>query len=118
MGGMRRLTVIGAMLCSTALASCVQSEQTSNRPQPRTHTVIMEGMRFRPDVITVTSGDTVVWVNKDLVPHSATSATAGLDSKVILANQSWRYTVSEQSGDFDYICSFHPTTMTAKLQVR
>ena len=52
--------------------------------------VIMEGMVFQPDVITVASGDTVVWVNKDMVPHSATSAAAGFDSKVIPANTSWR----------------------------
>jgi plastocyanin len=118
MVSIRTLTVVGAMLCSTALASCAQSEPATNRPQPKTHTVIMEGMVFRPDVITVTSGDTIVWVNKDIVPHSATSAAAGFDSKAILANESWRYTVPEQKGDFDYICWFHPTTMTAKLQVR
>jgi plastocyanin len=52
------------------------------------------------------------------MPHAATSAAAGFDSKVILVNKSWRYTVPQQKGDFDYICSFHPTTMTAKLQVR
>ena len=77
---------------------------------------MIEGMVFRPDVITVASGDTIVWVNKDIVPHSATSAAAGFDSKVISANTSWRHSV-EQTGDFDYVCSFHPT-MTAKLQVR
>jgi hypothetical protein len=55
---------------------------------------------------------------EDMMPHAATSAAAGFDSKVILVNKSWRYTVPQQKGDFDYICSFHPTTMTAKLQVR
>lgn len=117
MVSIRTLTVVGAMLCSTALASCAQSESATNRPQPTTHTVIMEGMVFRPDVITVTSGDTIVWVNKDMVPHSATSAAAGFDSKVIPPNQSWRYTVPQQTVDFDYICSFHPT-MIATLHVR
>jgi plastocyanin len=118
MVSIRTLTVVGAVLCSTALASCAQSEQASNRPQPKTHTVIMEGMVFQPDVIAVTSGDTIVWVNKDMVPHSATSAAAAFDSKVIPANKSWRHTVHQQKGDFDYICSFHPTTMKAQLQVR
>jgi plastocyanin len=114
----RTLTVIGALLCIAALASCAQSEAERNRPQPKTHTVIMEGMVFRPDVMTVATGDTIVWVNKDMVPHSATSAVAGFDSRLIAASESWRYTVPEQPGDFDYICSYHPTTMVAKLQVR
>jgi plastocyanin len=75
----------------------------------------MEGMVFQPDVINVKSGDTIVWVNKDLVPHTATSAGAGFDSKVVAAHKDWRHTL-EQRGAFDYVCSFHPT-MTAKLHV-
>ena len=34
----------------------------------KTHTVTIEGMRFQPEVLTVARGDTIVWVNKDLVP--------------------------------------------------
>ena len=52
-------------------------------------------MRFQPEVLTVAPGDTVVWVNKDLVPHTATSKAGGFDSKEIQADKSWRYT-SEQ----------------------
>jgi plastocyanin len=114
----RTLTVVGALLSIAALASCAQSEPARNRRQPTTHTVIMEGMVFRPDVITVATGDTIVWLNKDMVPHSATSAAAGFDSQVIAANKSWRYMVHQEPGDFDYICSYHPTTMTAKVEVR
>jgi plastocyanin len=113
----RILRPLGVLLFGVALASCAPSDAASARPRPKTHTVIMEGMAFRPSVITVSRGDTIVWVNKDLVPHSATSATAGFDSAVIQATQSWRHTV-QQSGDFEYICSYHPTTMKAKLEVR
>jgi plastocyanin len=76
----------------------------------------MEGMAFMPDVLTVAAGDTVVWINKDLVPHTATSSAAGFDSKNVAASKSWRYTV-DRTGDFDYVCSFHPT-MTAQLHVQ
>jgi plastocyanin len=117
MVGIRPLGVFGIMVCGTMLASCAQSEEASARSQPKIHTVIMEGMVFQPDVITVASGDTIVWVNKDMVPHSATSAAGGFDSKVIQANKSWRHT-AQQKGEFDYICSYHPATMKAKLQVR
>src|SRR2546423_277336 len=33
-------------------------------------------MEFHPAVLTVAAGDTVVWVNRDIVPHTAT-ATGG-----------------------------------------
>jgi plastocyanin len=57
-----------------------------------------------------------VWVNKDLVPHTATSKAGGFDSQVIPAEQSWRFT-ARKKGEFAYICAFHPT-MTATLQVK
>jgi plastocyanin len=117
-GNSRHTTVgiVGALLCAVALVSCGGSAETPHRPRAKTHTVIMEGMVFQPNMITVAAGDTIVWVNKDMVPHSATSNTAGFDSKVIQANASWQ-TRMERPGDFDYVCSFHPM-MTAKLQVR
>ncbi len=55
------------------------------RPKPKTHAVTMENMRFQPESLTVASGDSVVWVNKDLVPHTATSKAGGFDSQVIQA---------------------------------
>jgi plastocyanin len=78
--------------------------------------VSIEGMAFMPEVLTVSAGDTVVWINKDLVSHTATSTVAGFDSEIVDAGESWRYTV-DRKGDFDYLCSFHPT-MTAKLHVQ
>ena len=116
MVSIRTLGTAGLLTCAVALASCAQSEQTNDRPAAKAHTVIMEGMAFSPEVITVTAGDTIVWINKDLVPHTATSSVLGFDSKIVEASKSWRYR-AERTGDFDYLCSFHPT-MTAKLLVR
>jgi plastocyanin len=106
----------GVLLLGGVLTSCAPSEEEPLRPAPQTHTVYMEGMGFRPQEITVNAGDTIVWVNRDLVPHSATSAEAGFDSKVIDAYKSWRVTM-ERPGAFAYVCTFHPT-MTATLHVR
>jgi plastocyanin len=58
--------------------------EAGTAPRPTTHTVTIEGIQFRPQTLTVAAGDTIVWVNKDLVAHTATSATAGIfDSKLI-----------------------------------
>jgi plastocyanin len=112
----RTLGTAAVLVCALAVASCGEYERLPERPPAKTHTVIMEGMRFRPGVLTVRTGDTIVWVNRDLVPHSATSQAAGFDSKVVAANKSWQ-TRLERAGDFEYVCTFHPT-MTARLQVR
>lgn len=112
----RTLGVTAALVCAAVLASCARLQPPADRPPAKTHNVTMEGMAFQPSVIAVAPGDTIVWVNRDMVPHSATSDTAGFDSKVVQAHGSWRTSI-ERTGDFEYVCSFHPL-MTAKVQVR
>jgi len=61
-------------------------------------------------------GDSVVWVNKDLIPHTATSKAAKFDSGVVVAGNSWKTTLATR-GTYGYVCSFHPT-MTGTITVR
>jgi plastocyanin len=81
---------------------------------PKTHTVTIEATTFTPDRLTVAVGDTVVWINKDPFPHTATSAGA-FDSGGIDPEKSWKF-LPAKKGSFDYICTFHPT-MKARLTV-
>jgi len=78
-------------------------------------TVSMDGTRFQPQSLTVKAGDTIVWVNKDPFPHTATSTSASFDSHTIAPGASWSY-IAAQKGQFAYACAFHPT-MTATLFV-
>jgi plastocyanin len=71
-----------------------------------THVVQVEGMSFKPAVLTVKPGDTVVWQNKDIVPHTATAA-GKFDSKQIAGGASWSWT-ARTKGRHDYVCSYHP----------
>jgi plastocyanin len=80
-----------------------------------THTVSIEATSFQPQTLTVKAGDSVVWVNKDPFPHTATSQTAGFDSHAIAPGKSWTY-VARKKGDFAYVCMLHPT-MKATLRV-
>jgi plastocyanin len=84
--------------------------------RPRTHTVVIEGTRFQPESLTVRTGDTIVWVNNDLFPHTATATNSTFNSQVIAAGASWKY-VAKKKGEFPYGCVFHPT-MKASLLVR
>jgi plastocyanin len=81
-----------------------------------THVVVIESMRFNPASLTVNRGDRVVWENKDLVPHTATSDTTAFDSEDLAVQAAWAY-VAEKAGDYAYHCAYHPT-MTARLIVR
>src|SRR3954469_9766880 len=73
-----------------------------------THTVVIEAMEFKPAIFTVKKGDRVVWVNKDLFPHTATASDRSFDSKEIPAGKRWIY-IATVSGNHPYVCSLHPT---------
>ncbi|HEX6212694.1 MAG TPA: cupredoxin family copper-binding protein [Methylomirabilota bacterium] len=97
------------------LLLCGLGPAAATAGSPATHTVVIEGMRFVPEVLTVKAGDTVVWVNRDLFPHTATAESDAFDSGLIAADSSWRHTPAAQ-GEFPYVCTYHPT-MTGTLRV-
>lgn len=74
--------------------------------RPATHTVVIEGLKFVPEALTVRSGDKVVWLNKDPYPHTAT-AKGVFDSRSIAEGRSWKYTAGKP-GEYPYVCTFHP----------
>ena len=98
-----RATVAAAAFSIAALAAAAE-----------THTVTIESLQFKPAVLTVRQGDTVVWVNRDVVPHTATTKPT-FDSGEIAAGRSWKM-VANKKGRYDYICTVHPT-MKATLVV-
>ena len=88
---------------------CVVSGTGAAEPAKRAvHTVTIEAMKYSPEHLTVHAGDTVVWINKDLFPHTVTDVSKRFDSHEIKPNASWRY-VAKARGEFAYVCTLHPT---------
>ena len=81
-----------------------------------TYTVTIENLQFSPAELTVRRGDRIVWVNKDLFPHTATAKDKTFDSGSIDASGSWVLN-ADKVGDHPYGCSFHPT-MNGQIHVR
>ncbi len=86
------------------------------KSEPQSHTVLIRDFKYVPETLTVKTGDTVIWKNEDIVPHTATTRGKGFDSKNIAAGASWKY-VANRPGVYSYICTYHPT-MKAKLTVK
>lgn len=105
---------VAATLCLTACSGCQSA--AADRPEPATHTITIAEMRFQPESLTVNAGDTVVWINKDLFPHTATSQAGAFNSSAIEAGRSWQFTPATK-GAFAYVCTFHPS-MKATLRIR
>ena len=112
----RRTATAWAVLCVLATyAAAFRLGAEAAVRTPVTHTVTVDSARFSPADLTINAGDSVVWINKDLLAHTATTVKAGFDSKVIQPGESWRYT-ARRKGEFAYACSFHP--MKAILRVK
>ena len=73
----------------------------------KTHTVRIEGMKFIPERLEVAAGDTVVWTNKDFLPHSVTAREARVESGDLAPDKTWRFT-ARKKGEMHYICRLHP----------
>ncbi|HEV3050123.1 MAG TPA: cupredoxin family copper-binding protein [Longimicrobium sp.] len=81
----------------------------------RTHAVAIRGFAYAPDTVVAAPGDTVVWTNGDVVPHTATVA-GRWDTGEIRGSASGRI-VAGEAGTYAYVCAFHPT-MRGTLVVR
>jgi hypothetical protein len=52
-----------------ALLPSSSTGQATSKPKPVTHTLTIEGMQFGPATLAVKTGDSIVWVNKDMFPQ-------------------------------------------------
>jgi len=108
----RRVLVVAF---ATAAAACARAARGAQPAAAGRHTVVIEGMAFSPATLHVRRGDRITWVNKDLVPHTATAKDRSFDSGRIAAGASWSR-VASRRGTLEYDCTYHPT-MTATLVV-
>ena len=60
-----------------------------------------------PEHLEISLGDTVIWINEDLAPHTATALDGSWETEIMETGQRVRV-VFGMSGVFDYFCAFHP----------
>src|ERR1044071_6291180 len=74
---------------------------------PGTNEVWMQGNAFNPSSITVNSGTTITWRNKDSAAHTVTSNSGSeLNSGTISGGGSFTHQFNT-AGTFSYHCTFH-----------
>ncbi len=85
--------------------------QKSSKPQ--THIVEIRDMRFQPENLNVHKGDTIVWINRDIVAHDVTEENKAWASPSLAMNASWKKAITKNAS---YFCSIH-VVMKGKLSV-
>jgi|SRR5699024_10281336 len=120
--------VLGILLLFAVLIACKnpetkqlstdKAEKALTQENPKsvpTDTIIIKGMRYQPDKLTVHKGDKVIWINKDVVVHDVTDVEdESQTSGNIEIGGRYELTVNE---DLNYFCSIHPT-MKASIIVK
>ncbi|HVP64301.1 MAG TPA: cupredoxin domain-containing protein [candidate division Zixibacteria bacterium] len=124
--GQHHLAVVDASLAGTptdqasdilrkAAASATAASQQS-AGQAGMVSVTIDNFAFSPKDLTVKSGSTVEWTNKDDTPHTVTSNDGAFGSGALDTNQKFKYTFAK-AGNFPYYCKFHPK-MTGTVTVQ
>ena len=104
----RRLAIVALLSLAVAGPFPAIPAGAEERPEPRRHTVTIDATSYSPKTLTVHVGDTIVWINKDLFPHTVTAKSGRFDSGDIAAGKSWTHTVKAE-GLFAYFCTYHTT---------
>jgi len=95
------------MFRAALAAICLALAPAAALAAGKTHAVTIEGMQFTPERLEVAAGDTVVWTNKDIVPHTVTAAGAHVESGELKTNRTFRF-VAKKKGEMPYLCRLHP----------
>jgi plastocyanin len=96
---------LAILALATFLIGCAQ--------QP--NTVVMKGLAFQPQTITVSAGTTVKWTNEDQTAHSTTADSwkqgttdpNAWNSGPLNPGQSFEFTF-KNPGTYKYSCMVHP----------
>jgi plastocyanin len=107
----------GLALALVALAPAV-NHSVHAQDKATASEVKIDNFSFAPATLTVSSGTTVVWTNRDDIPHTVVSTDDPrvFKSKVLDTDEKFSFTFTKP-GTYAYFCSVHPK-MTGKVVVQ
>jgi plastocyanin len=89
-------------IVSLALAGPSGALAVNNDP-----VVVIENFTFDPPKLSIRAGTAVTWVNRDDIPHTATSAAKVFGSPVLDTDDRFTFRF-DQVGAYAYFCKLHP----------
>lgn len=83
--------------------------------EPVNHIIEIKQLKFFPDYVEVSKGDTITFINKDFVDHDVTEETnRKWTSGLMKKGTSWKMVASN---NVDYFCSLH-VIMKGKIRIK
>jgi len=72
--------------------------------------ITIDNLVFAPAEVSVKVGDTIEWINKDVLTHTATARNGDFD--VTTPPKKTVASVLKKAGSVEYYCRFHPNMKT------
>lgn len=80
-------------------------------------TLTAAGFAFEPSELSVATGGSIEFANEDEAEHNFTAEEAGIDEDVDAAGSTTIDLGDVAPGTYDFICEYHPDTMTGTLEI-
>jgi plastocyanin len=111
-----KLAVIAVVVAAAALgAGCRPNAVGQYSGGATVHYVTIRKVAFDPALVTAGPGDTIVWENEDLVPHTVTARNGAWTSGNLPPGSRWRWVVAGRESAA-YFCTYH-TTMHGLVRI-
>lgn len=105
---------VRVMAIGIALGAASVSAVARSQAGPHQFTVTMSNMNYGTIPTTAKVGDTIIWVNRDTVPHTVTARDKSFDLRVAPGQKA--QLKLQKAGTFAIYCIYH-VMMRATLKV-
>ncbi len=106
------------LMCALAFCAWIGSSAHGAANEPaQIHRVEIKRFAYEPDHLEVRPGDTIIWINRDIAPHTASEKSGVWTTGRLKREQSEEMIVPDPLGTVEYFCKYHPH-MKARIVVR
>jgi plastocyanin len=101
--------LMGTFLLGAATAAAISISLRAGKAaaDPAPATIEIDNFTFAPQQLIVKAGTTVIWRNRDDIPHAVASSARVFKSKALDTDDTYAFTLST-AGTYEYFCSLHP----------
>jgi plastocyanin len=93
-------------LAVTAVAAPLIFPGTAASAAAKTYALVIDQMKFGPIPSGLRKGDVLIWINRDMLRHSATAVNGVFD--IDLPAGARKRMVLTRTGSFPFTCRYHP----------
>ena len=99
--------LLGPVILLVVTAGVLSAVVSRAEAPGREHHVVITNFAFEPAVVDAKAGDTIIWTNRDIAPHTATSDDGSWDTGTLSKDESMSVVVGADM-KASYFCQFHP----------